>query len=219
MSGRYGYAARGARCEGLLKRYFGRGDDIEIVGYTAGAYSLTAPAVEFSVQQSSAKFDTLTIRAMSVTSLSRYQMDAAVKEGQTFRWPLELLLDAKADQKIQLDLSTLAIVGCSNHCAIKNDTVYFPVAVHSGVGIVRGPLALKLRADVTAIDIRASLTGNTSTRPIALAPDFAALSPDSLTTFTLPAEIVAGEYRLEVRARNSSVARWMSTLVARIVVP
>lgn len=219
MSGRFGYATRGARCEGLLKRYFGRGDDIEIVGYTSGTYRLTAPEVELAVQFSSARPDTLTIRAMSVTSLSRYQMDASVKEGQVIRWPLELLFEAKADQQIQLDLSTLAIVGCTNKCAIRSDTVYFPVAMHSGVGPVPGTLALKLRADVNAIDIRASLTGSASARPVDLVPDIAALGPDSLTTFILPSNIVPGEYRLEVRARNSSKARWMSTLVARVVVP
>lgn len=218
IAGPFGYSSRGARCEGLLKRYFGRGDDIELVGYTSGAYDMSAPELEMSVLSKAVRADALTIRAMSLTSLVRYQMDTTVKGNQAFRWPLELLLRAKADRKVQLDLATLAIVGCTNRCSRRNETQYLPVAVRSTRGPAARPLVLTVRADADATDVRATLSP-TGGQPIALVPDPPALSPDALTKFVLPADITPGEYRLEVRARDSRGTRWMSSLLAQIVVP
>ena len=217
LAGPFGYAKRSGRCEGLLRRYFGRGDDIELVGYTSGSYDMSEPALRMSVLSAAAKRDAVTIRALSLTSLVRYQMDATIEQGRDFQWPLDLVLRAQADRQLQFDPSTLAIVGCTNRCARQSETLYFPVAVQTAGRKTAKPLLMKVRADANATDVRAAVSLVGGGERINLVPKPSALSPDALTTFALPDDIGPGEYRFEVKARAGE--KWMSSLLARILVP
>jgi len=211
------YAERENRCEGVLPRYVGYGDNIELIGFFLGKFNDSMPVAELSVGSPAGQNEALTIRALSLTSRLRYQMDALVDANGKFRWPLALLGKARSD--IGIDTKAMGIVACTNRCANRPDTVYFPLSSAAMDDSARPPLTVRLRADTSARAVRFTLRSVVGGPVIESQLGRQTLNPDELTEITLPSSLASGEYRLDVRATNSESRQPMSPLIARIVVP
>lgn len=218
-SGELGYSARDDRCEGVLPRYVGYGDNIELVGYGAGDIDTATPNAQVVVPEAPEKADSLTVRALSLTARKRYQMDRTLAGRGRYEWSLRLLRQAVANPEIKLDPATMGLVACTNRCANRPDTVFVPVLVEKAASAARPGLTLKLRADVFATNVRARLQPRDGGSAIEPNLGRMELSPDDLSSVSLPTGLQPGEYRLEVRATNSQTMQQMSSLRVRIVVP
>lgn len=212
------YAYRDHRCEGVLPRYVGHGDNIELIGFFSGTFDARGPVAELYVAPTTAITAVLTVRALSLTSRLRYQMDARMGQDGKFRWPLMVLERARNDKNIALDMNSLGIVACSNRCSPRPDTVYFPMSSTQNPAGSRVGLSVRLRADVPATAVRLTLRPMAGGQAIENQFNRMTLTPDELTEMTLPA-LQPGEYRLDVRAINSESRQPMSPLLARILVP
>lgn len=218
-SGELSYSARADRCEGVLPRYVGYGDNIELVGYGAGDVDTAIPIVQVLVPEAAGAVDSLTVRALSLTARKRYQMDRTLAGRGHYEWPLGLLRQAVSSPDIKLDPATMGLVACTNRCANRPDTVFIPVLVARAASVARPALTLKLRADVFATNVRARLQPRDGGSAIEPHLGRMELSPDDLSSVSLPTGLRPGEYRLEVRATNSQTMQQMSSLRVRIVVP
>ncbi len=218
-SGDLRYSALDDRCEGVLPRYVGYGDNIELVGYGAGDIDTATPIMHVEVLEAPGKADSLTVRALSLTARKRYQMDRTLAARGRYEWPLGLLRQAVSSPDIKLDLATMGLVACTNRCANRPDTLFVPVLVAQVAGAARPMLTLKLRADVFAMNVRVRLQPQDGGSAIEPNLGRMELSSDDLTSVSLPTGLKAGEYRLEVRATNSQTMQQMSSLRVRIVVP
>lgn len=216
QTGALRYAPRRDRCEGALPRYVGRGEGISLIGYGAGGIDAAMQSAALTVPHG-ARHPALTLRALSLTSGKRYQMDMPLSDHERYGWPLELVRRARSDQQLDLDPATIGVLACTNRCASRPDTVYFPVYVHHA-GQAPRPLAVSLRAEDVAVGLRVRLLPFGAGRPIESVHGARELYPDDLTRIPLP-QVAPGQYRLEVRATSLDTRQPMPSLLVRIYVP
>lgn len=217
------YQPRETRCEGALPRYVASAADIRLVGYRANTYRLRIPgdpAVSLVALGSPAGGE-VAVRALSLTSTYRYQMDhAAAKIGEVFVWPLDVASRAiQAGRGHGLDPATLGIVACDNRCSDRPDTTYWPIAVSSSPAVQLSKLTLLLRSGVRAERMRIDLVpldGTAGPRPIAAPGE--PLLPDVVRAIDLPLDLPSGRYRITVDARDRQM-RALGSLRATIFVP
>ena len=119
--GELGYRLRsGTRCEGALQRYISSASRIVLVGYHQGTLDIRnakLTSVPMTVT-ADARPGPIVLRAMSLTSQSRYQMDNVdVVPGRTFHWPVDLVRQAAAATRGPgANMSALGVIACSNRC-------------------------------------------------------------------------------------------------------
>lgn len=210
------YAPRRDRCEGALPLYVGRGEGISLIGYGAGSIDADLQSAVLTVPHGPAQ-PALTLRALSLTSRKRYQMDMPLTDQERYGWPLELVRRARSDQQLDLNPATIGVLACTNRCISRPDTVYFPVYLHHA-GQASQPLAIRLRAEDVAVGLRMRLLPLDAGRPIETDLGGLELYPDDLTTIALP-RLASGQYRLEVRATSLDTRQAMPSLLVRIHVP
>lgn len=75
--------------------------------------------------------DVIALRAMSVTSQARYQMDSVdFRPGEPFVWPIDLLRQASSLGATRAaDVEAMGVLACTARCSDRPDTVYWPVSV------------------------------------------------------------------------------------------
>lgn len=222
--GELGYRLRsGAHCEGALQRYVSSSSRIALVGYHQGTLdfrSATLTSVPLTVI-TDARPGPIVLRAMSLTSQSRYQMDNVdVVSGRTFHWPVDLLRQAAATRGSGASISALGVIACSNRCAHRPDTVYWPVAFTAEQRPADDGLSLKLRSGVRAESISVTLepTADASASHSWRVKDLA-LTPNGVATVALPTGQRAGLYRLTVDARAEDTSEPVGALHATIYIP
>lgn len=199
------YRDRSERCEGALPRFVSNAKEIRLVGYIAGeAPRLGVSPAGISLTIVGSPPETVALRALSLTSTYRYQMDTVtLKVGSVFVWPMDLV--TQASRSGGMDPRTLGVVACSNKCEDRPDTKYWPVAFSptSSPGFSR--VAVQLRAGVRAQHTRlklAPVSGDTLSAQEVAGPT---LLPDSVATIELPRGLATGTYRFTVEARDSAL--------------
>lgn len=223
--GELGYRLRlGSRCEGALQRYVSSASRIALVGYHQGTLDIRnakLTSVPLTVT-ADARPGPVVLRAMSLTSQSRYQMDNIdVVPGRTFHWPIELVRQAAAATRGPgANLGALGVIACSNRCVDRPDTVYWPVAFTAEQASADDGLSLKLRSGVRAENISVTLepTADASAAHSWRVKDLA-LTPNGVATVALPAGQRAGLYRLTVDARDAETSEPVGALHATIYIP
>jgi len=225
-SGDVGYRFRGTRCEGTLRRYVSTATDIKLVGYHVGRPTLRVPGDKAAslVILASTVSEPVSLRATSLTSQFRYQMDSsAVVVGRAFHWPLDVVEQAATAGPggKGLDLSTLGVVACNNRCSDRPDTMYWPVAftVEAPSPTVRGSLVLRsgIRAEKLRLEISPVDTAKGTPRKWQV-PNVT-LTPDGVSSIDLPQGVETGLYRLVVDARDTETSQALGSLHAIIFVP
>jgi len=220
-SGELGYRSRASRCEGLLQLFVGNSDGVDLVGYIAAPVDFKAIAsrsAHLRVLGNAAR-EAVTLRALSVTQRTRYQMDRQdVHPGESIEWSGDIL--AKASQPpgaAPLDPAKLGVLACSARCSDQPETVYWPVLVEPrpSAGLV---LTLVFRASRRATNVTIHLEDERARR-FDLPTASLVLLPDAVTAVKLPENLVPGTYRLLVDARDSDSRAPLGTFVGRIVVP
>jgi hypothetical protein len=220
-SGELGYRSRASRCEGLLQLFVANSDGIDLLGYLAAPVDFKAIAgrsVRLLVLGAAPR-DNITLRALSVTQRTRYQMDRTdVHPEETVEWNGDVLAKAvKPPGAAPLDPAKLGVLACSARCNDQPDTVYWPVLIEP-----RPPgrlaLALVFRAGVRAANVTIQLEDDQG-HHIELPTGLLVLQPDAVTVVPLPASLAPGTYRLVADARDTDSRAPVGTFAGRIVVP
>ncbi len=212
------YALRDGRCEGALSVYVGQRGAISLIGYGTGVLNAELPAATLYMLPDAPV--PLTLRALSLTSRQRYQMDMLSTGPGPMRWPLDLVRRARTDPHLMLKPAGVGLLACSKRCASRPDTVYYPVALEGDGVTARLPPSLRLRADgyADAVQVRLRPYGSGG----AMLPadtEGLELYPDDITSVPLPAGLTPGLYLLEVRATSLDSRQPLPPLLARIHVP
>ena len=219
-SGDLGYQLRSTRCEGLLQRYVASSDRIDLVGFQAGEVDIAKVGRSLQITAiGPGPHDTVTLRALSLTSKGHYQMDTDEAHlNQPFPWPGEVLQAALTGGGARIvDPAKLGLLGCSRRCTDRPDTVYWPVAMDA---LPRKPfdLVLLFRAEVRTSRLSLTLerAGDTS---ISISTRGLALSADVLTAIALPKDLPAGFYKADLEAREDSTRAPLGGFHGVIYVP
>jgi hypothetical protein len=219
-SGDLGYKYRDSRCEGALKRFVGSSPSIDLIGYHYGTLRLpsgsasTVPIVAYGDGRG-----TVYLRALSLTSRSRYQMDHVnMKFGEPFPWPIDVL-DKAAKQRGEagVNASNIGLAVCSNRCADRPETIYWPVGT-APTSASGGVLSLVLHAGVRAVDVHVQLKGKDG-KVETVDASKAVLTPDGVTQVALPDSLRSGSYELEVTAKDFVTRETLDALFATIYIP
>lgn len=219
-SGDIGYRARGARCEGMLKLFVSNTPRIELVGYHYGKIALPPAGASVAIQALGDKPNgQIAIRALRLTSRGWYQMDRAnTTLGTVFPWPADVLVRAAGMRgDAALDLSATSLIACSNRCAERPDTLYWPIEI-AGKRPDPPLLYLLLRSGVRATRVTVELAPARGAA-IPVPADKAVLTADGVTAIALPANLAPGTYRLAVTAVDFSSDEALDALDATIAVP
>lgn len=219
-SGDLGYRYRDSRCEGALKRFVASSPSIDLVGYHYGNLRLRAnPVATVSIMAYGEGGGTVYLRALSLTSRSRYQMDHVnTKFGEHFLWPVDVL-DKVIKQRGEtgVDASNIGIVACSNRCADRPDTTYWPVGTEPP-SVSGNAVSLVLRAGVRATDVRVQLKGKDG-KTVTVDASKSVLTADSVTLIALPNDISGGKYELTVSAKDFVSREPLDALYTTVYVP
>lgn len=215
----YGYKVRGQRCEGELKNFVGLSDGISLIGYHEGPITIDLRSSKpLTIEAVGDSNDQVFLRALSVTSIARYQMDEEVVPlGRPVEWPVDVLQQAaKGAANHAIDVSTIALTACSRRCADIADTEYWPVRAVSPSPSDRG-LALLVRSAIRAVNVTAVLT-STDGKAITVTPGHA-LNANLITAIRLPTDIRPGRYRLAITAVDYESRAPLPPFNATIIVP
>ncbi|MDR5806340.1 hypothetical protein [Caballeronia sp. LZ001] len=215
----YGYKMRGQRCEGELKNFVALTDGVSLVGYQQGAIAFDLRRNQtLTVEAVGDSHESAYLRAMSVTSRARYQMDEEVVPLQSpVVWPMDVLKQAvEHSANGALDVSTIALSACSHRCADIADTVYWPVRALATASGDR-ELALFVRSATRAVDVTATLTSLNGDKISAKAS--AAANANLISAIRLPASLKPGRYRLSITAFDDELHVAMPAFYGTIVVP
>lgn len=222
--GDLGYRSRDGRCEGALQRFVSSQAAISLMGYHRGTIDFSAirrnSTLPLMVVGAGAN-GAIALRALSITSQARYQMDtASVELGQPFEWPVELLRKASSLSAAKAaDIDALGVIACSARCVDRPDTVYWPVSMAT-VAAGAQTLAIKLRAGVRSNSVIVSLRPISGSASAHRWPaNGVSLTPDGVATIPLPPDLQAGIYELTVEARDAQTLEPLGALYATIVVP
>lgn len=220
-SGDLGYRVRGTRCEGLLRRFVASSPSVDLLGYQFGSIDLGAQDSRTIsiVALGSEKERAVALRAMSLTSRIWYQMDSAeAKLGQPFTWPREVVVGASTLKPLPaLDPTKLGLIACSNHCADRPDTTYWPVGLSGAVGGQAEMFSLLLRSDTRATALVVRL--RTEEKTIEIPVPGVSLFSDGVLRVRLPAGLIQGDYKLSVEARDERTDVPLGVLFATIHLP
>lgn len=217
------YQPRDSRCEGALPRYVASATDVRLVGYRANALRMKIPgdpAISL-VALGKPPGREVAVRALSLTSTYRYQMDyAAARIGEVFLWPLDVASRVmRSGSGKGLDPATLGVLACDNRCLDGLDTTYWPVAAAPSASVDVSRLTLLLRSGVRAERVRITvqpLDGRAVPRPVGTSQEV--LLPDVVRAIDLPPDLPSGLYRLTVDARDGRL-RALGSLRTTIFVP
>jgi hypothetical protein len=116
-----------------------------------------------------------------------------------------------------LDLSATSLIACSNRCAERPDTLYWPIEI-AGKRPDPPLLYLLLRSGVRATRVTVELAPARGAA-IPVPADKAVLTADGVTAIALPANLAPGTYRLAVTAVDFSSDEALDALDATIAVP
>ncbi|WP_144444265.1 hypothetical protein [Caballeronia arationis] len=205
----------------MLKQFVASYSNIELVGYQIGSMPAhLMPGVPITLVTLGKSTDgPVFLRAQSVTSHLRYQMDRAnTKLGQEVAWQSDVLAQLSEASAAQpaLDLSKLAILACSNNCSGSPNTIYWPVLFKGTRS--DGGLMLALRAGVRADQVSIRFQTSALETVDATYPDVV-LVPDGVTFVTLPRRLTAGRYQVVVTATDIAMQEQLKAFVANIVIP
>jgi hypothetical protein len=119
------YMQREGRCEGVYALPTAV-QEVQLVGYHAGAVELDAQkqrTARIVVLRGQSK-EQILLRAESIRWGLHYQMDTRLSPSNDYDWPLDVL------RRVGLAADEIALLACSNGCAMLASTVLFPVAVN-----------------------------------------------------------------------------------------
>lgn len=227
-SGSLGYRQRGQRCEGLLRRLVGNSSAIDLLGYHAGTVDFDAlrkqPLALFVLGEGADV--QVSLRARMVTANSVYQMDSTpAKLGGQFPWPNDVALAASlsqsdaSDGRQSIDLNQFGVVACSDRCAERPKTVYWPVQTSTSRGAGSEALSLVLRSDAYGTHLLVRLKSEEAGTVTELKGNNPDLDPRGITVLQLPSTLPKGMYQLTVQAREKETRDPMGALFATIYVP
>jgi hypothetical protein len=211
---RYGYAARGNRCEGLYVAEVGA-PVVELLSLTKGPI---APYVETTKLKISPPPGSgpLYIRALAKPAGTYYRMDAKVERGKTFTWPVDEILWHE-----HIYASNLAVVAWR---IINQDQIFVPIQVApEGMTTPAEPTIVTLRPtfDADAVQWRhARLNDGACQQPSSWQEahvDLPVLSHHAIE-ISMPGSM-SGLNCLDFSARSSNTNLWSSPLHVLVELP
>ncbi len=202
IRGSMGYQSRGAHCEGFFGSLVSA-NDLNIVNFSKGrlAYSSTSPEViTLSVPVSTAV--PVNVRGLGIPRNLYYQMDVTVNSYEKFEWNTGTVLLKNQSTKYA------RLLGILGFTVINGRRVYVPIQVNAADRAF--PYEIKLVASTKVTQLKWRLRGRTEFQSIRGGRPF---TPGRTIPITLPKDIPAGEYTLEVQGKESDGVTDISKLL------